>query len=182
MALTKTPMTEEEFMRLPDDGHKHELVNGEVKIVPASFEHNVIGAHIIALLTPYARGRGVIASSQAGFRMTNRNIRCPDVSYTQKARLTGGKPSKSFGDVAPDLCIEIISSSEDPKEMQQKLEEYFDSGARQVWHLYPETQRAIIYTSPTESTVKEANEEIDGGDILPGFRCRVAELFDIGLE
>lgn len=34
MSLTKTRMTEEEFMRLPDDGRKYELVDGEAKPVP----------------------------------------------------------------------------------------------------------------------------------------------------
>jgi Uma2 family endonuclease len=174
-------MTEEEFLRLPDDGRKYELIDGEIREVLATFEHDTIGANIIARLMPAARGKGVLASSQAGFRMTGGNIRCPDVSFTRKSRLPDGKPNKGFGDAAPDLCVEIISPSEDRKDMQRKIQEYFDAGAEQVWLLFPETREAIVYTSPTESKALAPEDEIDAADILPGFRCAVGDLFDVGL-
>lgn len=180
MAVARPRMTEEEFLRLPDDGRKYELVDGEIREVPATFEYDAIGGNIIALLMPAARGRGVLASSQAGFRMTNGNIRCPDVSFTQKSRLPDGKPNKGFGDAAPDLCIEIISPSEDRKDIQRKIREYFDAGAELVWHLFPETREAIVYTSPTQSKTLAPEDEIDAGDLLPGFRCTVGDLFDVG--
>ncbi|MCC6442703.1 MAG: Uma2 family endonuclease [Armatimonadetes bacterium] len=76
MAGVRPKMTEEEFMALPDDGYKDELVGGETRAAPANFEHDVIGDRIIALLMPYARGRGFVAGAQAGFRMRSDNIRC----------------------------------------------------------------------------------------------------------
>lgn len=182
MAIARARMTEDEFLRLPDDGRKYELVDGERKEVPANVEHDGIGANIIALLMPYTRRRGILCSSQAGFRMTSGNIRCPDVSFTLKERLPDGKAPRSFGDFAPDLCIEIISPTEDPQDMMRKVREYFASNAQQVWHLYPETQRVIVYQSPTSRAIYEADAELDGGNLLPGFRCRVADLFDVGLE
>lgn len=181
MATMGTRMTEEEFMRLPDDGRKYELVDGEAREVSAGHEHDAIGANIIALLMPFARGRGVLASSQAGFRMTSGNVRSPDVSFTRKERLPAGKPARGFENLAPDLCVEIISPTEDPNEMQRKLQEYFDAGAQQVWHLYPESVHAKIYSSPTETVALQADDEIDAGDLLPGFRAHVVDLFDLGL-
>ena len=77
-------MTEEEFLRLPDDGRKWELVDGEAREVPAGHKHDAIGIQVAVLLKPHARGRGVLAGSQAGFRMTTGNIRSPDVSFTRK--------------------------------------------------------------------------------------------------
>lgn len=181
MATVRTRMTEAEFMRLPDDGRKYELVDGEAREVSAGHEHDAIGANIIALLMPFARGRGVLAGSQAGFRMTSGNIRSPDVSFTRKERLSGGKPARGFENLAPDLCIEIISPTEDPNEMQRKLQEYFDAGAQQVWHLWPESVQATIYSALTEAVALQADDEITAGDLLPGFRVRVAALFDLGL-
>src|SRR4029077_20231770 len=61
--------TEEEFMRMPDDGRKYELVDGEAKEVPGGVEQDVIGAHLIVLFHPFTKGRGFLAASQAGFRM-----------------------------------------------------------------------------------------------------------------
>jgi len=180
MAITKARMTEEEFMRLPDDGRKYELVDGEAKEVPAGHRHDAIGANVIILLGPHARGRGILASSQAGFRMACGNIRSPDVSFTLKERLLDGEPSEGFEGLSPDLCVEIISPSEDKEDMRRKVREYFGSGAQQVWHLFPQAHQLLIYHSPTQSALYEAEDEIDGGELLPGFRCRVAELFEIG--
>jgi Uma2 family endonuclease len=96
-----------------------------------------------------------------------------------KERLPGGKASKGFADGAPDLCVEVISDSERRRGMFSKLDEYLQNGAREVWHIFPDSQRVVVY-SPTEDVrVFEANDELTGGDIAPGFRCRVAELFDV---
>ncbi len=57
--ITQSRMTEEEFLDLPHDGRKWELVDGDATEVPASYEHDVIGFNIVALIKPYARGVGV---------------------------------------------------------------------------------------------------------------------------
>ena len=179
MAVAKARMSEQEFIRLPDDGRKYELVNGEPRTVPTGVEHDAIGANLVLLLGPYVKGRGYMTISGAGFRMSNGNIRCPDVSFTRKDRLPDGRPPKGFGGAAPDLAVEIISPSENAADSDAKVQEYFESGARQVWHLLPETNRVVVYTSPSDIRAYGMEDEIDGGDLLPGFRCRVAELFDI---
>jgi Uma2 family endonuclease len=178
MAITMPHrMTEEEFLRLPDNGRKYELVDGEPKEVPAGHTHDIYGANIIILLGPFARGRGFLAGSQAGFRMRNGNIRCPDVAFTLKSRLAGGRPSQGFENLAPDLCIEIISPSEEQEEMRRKVREYFGAEAQFVWHLFPDTETARVYTSPEDFTDYGPDDEIDGGELLPSFRSRVADLF-----
>jgi Uma2 family endonuclease len=182
MAVTKPRLTEEEFLRLPDDGYKYELVEGEARMTPVYFEHDAVGANIVAMLMPHTRGRGALSNGQAGFRMKNGNVRCPDVSFTRKERLPGGRVPRSFGDAAPDLCIEIISASEDPVETARKVREYFEAGAEQVWHLFPETTRLVLFHSPDRSIEYGPEEELEGGNLLPGFLCKVAELFEIGLE
>lgn len=181
MTIAKARLTEDEFLRLPDDGRKYELVDGEIKEVPTTIKHDAIGGNIVLLLGPYIRGRGIVTISQAGFRMKSGNIRAPDVAFTRKERLPGGVPPDTFGDFSPDLAIEILSPSEDPTEIRRKIEEYFESGTQQVWHLFPATQRMTVYMSPTDLTELEAEDELGGGDLLSGFHCRVAELFDVGL-
>jgi Uma2 family endonuclease len=171
-------MTEDEFMQLPKDGRKWELVNGEAKEVPTKFDHDAIGINLILLLAPYAKGRGFMTSGQAGFRMADDNIRCPDVSYTRKERVPGGKPPPTFGVVAPDLCVEIISPSENRFDMMQKVQEYFESGAQQVWHVFPETKTVTVYTTPAETKDYAAEDQLSCGDILPGFTCLVSDLFE----
>lgn len=175
----RTRLTEQEFLRLSDDGRKYELVDGEAKEVPAGHRHDVIAAHVIARLAPHVRGRGYLAASQAGFRMVTGNIRSPDVAFTRKERLPEGVPAEGFEEGAPDLAIEIISPHEDKVDLMRKIGEYFASGASQVWLLFPETMTVKVYTEPFEMRTLTAEDELDGGDLLPGLRCKVRELFEI---
>ncbi len=172
-----TRMTEDEMMRLPKDGRKWELVDGRLTEVPTSIRHEEIGINLIALFLPFARGRGILTAGQGGFRMVDGNIRAPDVSYTRKERFPGGHAPDTFGNLAPDLCVEVISPSEKPTDIARKVREYFDGGAEQVWHVFPEEQRVIVFTSPTEMRTLDADDTLDAGDLLPGFSCRVSDLF-----
>jgi Uma2 family endonuclease len=145
----KRKLTEAEFLRLPDDGRKYELVDGEAREVPAGHEHDVIGMRLGArILSCASSRRGYVAGSQAGFRMLSGNIRSPDVAFTLKERLPDGKPSKGFEEGAPDLAVEIVSPNEDAADLLRKVGEYFASGAQQVWLLFPETRTVNVYTSP----------------------------------
>ena len=149
----KRKLTEAEFLRLPDNGRKYELVDGEAKGVPTAHDHAVIGMRLGAQILGCASSRrGYVAGSQAGFRMLNGNIRRPDVAFTLKARLPDGKPSKGFEDGAPDLAVEIVSPNEDAADLLRRVGEYFASGAQQVWLLFPETRTVSLYTSNSSST------------------------------
>ncbi len=173
-------LTEEQFLRLPDDGRKYELVDKEAKEVPAGHEHDVIGMRLGAkILSCASSRRGYVAGSQAGFRMTNGNIRSPDVAFTLKERLPDGKPSKGFETGAPDLAIEIVSPNEDIADLLRKIGEYFASGAQQVWLLFPETRTVKVYSSPFDVRTLVGDDELTGGDLLPDFRCKVQELFEL---
>lgn len=177
------PMTEDELLRLPKDGPgnpsaaKYELVNGRLTEVPTNFEHDELGVNLIGLLLPWTRGRGFMSSGQSGFRMANGNVRAPDVSFTRTERIPGGRPGSGFGSVAPDLCVEIISPSERPADIVDKRRDYFDSGASLVWHVFPETQTVTVWTSPTEAQALSGEDVLDAGSLLPGFTCRVSEIF-----
>lgn len=179
MAVAKSLWADDALLRLPDDGRKYELVNGELQEVPATVRHDEVGAIVIYRLTPFIIGRGVLCSAQAGFRMRNGNLRSPDVSFIRRERLPNGVAPDTFGEGAPDLCIEIISSSEERIEIERKVREYFEAGAEQVWHLFPETSRVTVFTSHTDFQTFEATDEIDGGTLLPGFRLLVSGLFNL---
>lgn len=171
-------MTEEEFMRLPRDGRKWELVEGRAQEVPTRIEHDVIVGNLVILLGPHVKGRGFVTLSQAGFRMTGGNLRLPDAGFTRKERLPDGKPIRAFPDFAPDLAVEIVSPSERPADIFQKLGEYFDAGAQIVWLVSPEARTVTVYLSPLDARTLSAEDELTAGDLLPGFVCRAVALFD----
>jgi Uma2 family endonuclease len=170
-------MTEEEFLRLPDDGRKYELVDGVPKTVPTSWKHDIIASQLLLRLMLSAGATGYFSTGQAGFRMKVGNIRCPDISFTRKSRLPNGVPGEGFGAQSPDLCIEVISPSEDVADMQLKVGEYFASGATLVWQLIPEEEIVHVFTSPTEFQTLAADDTLEAGDLIPDFSMRVGDLF-----
>ncbi len=177
---TEGQITDEDLMRLPRDGRKWELVDGRLQEVPTSFKHDQIVIWLGRLIGPYADDIGGLTASQAGFRMSNRNVRCPDFGFTRYNRFPNGEVPDGFVEFAPDLAVEIILPSEEPADMARKVEEYFASGARLVWHIFPETKTLIVFRSPSDATIYQPDDEIDMSDLLPGFRSRVADLFGIG--
>lgn len=174
----KRKLTEEEFMRLPDDGRKYELVDGEAKEVPASVKHDVIGVEIATRLKPLVADIASVAGSKAGFRMVSGNIRSPDVSVIFKQSLPEGKLPEGFGDRAPDIAIEIVSPHEDMPDLMRKIGEYFESGAQQVWLVFPEDRRVIVYNSPFDTVVLH-EEDILTTPLVPNLQLRVGELFEL---
>ena len=166
-------------MRLPDDGYRYELVDGEPKRMSTNWKHDLIGGNVHAIIRPFARGRGYMSIGQTGFRMISSNVRNPDISFTVKERVANQEVFNGFGPSSPDLCIEVISPSEEPADMARKVREYFASGARVVWQMFPETETIKVYTSPEDFTIYTAQNEIDCPDLLPGFRVTVAELFKL---
>ncbi|BCW95041.1 MAG: Uma2 family endonuclease [Fimbriimonadales bacterium] len=171
-------LSEEAFARLPDDGRKYELVDGEATEVPTSVKHDVIGMKLAFSLSPHLADRAYFTGAQAGFRMASGNIRIPDIGVILKQSLPEGKLPEGFGDRAPDLAIEIVSPSEDMPDLMRKVGEYFESGAQEVWLLFPESQRVVRYTSPFDSTVLHADDTLTT-PLAPDFRVRVGDLFAV---
>jgi Uma2 family endonuclease len=104
--------------------------------------------------------------------------RRPDVAFVSYDRWPEqpDAPGEAW-DTVPDLAIEIVSPTNRAAEIDQKIGDYFGAGVRQVWVLYPQTRRTYVFTSPTETTVYNADDLIPGGDVLPGFELRINDLF-----
>lgn len=177
MAVTERHLTAEQFLQMPKDGHKYELINGEAKEVPTGGLHgDVTMAVTELLLLAGLRRLGVMFDSSTGFYMQSGNIRCPDVSFMRRERLPDGVPPRGFVDGAPDLCVEVISPSEDERDSWVKIGEYFESGAGQVWHVFPERRRVVVYKSMDDVHTYVADDTVDGGDLLPGVSFRVGDV------
>jgi Uma2 family endonuclease len=78
---------------------------------------------------------------------------------------------------APDLAVEILSPTDLHEKVSGKIREYFAAGVRQVWLISPEYKTVTIYQSPTQVSILTEADELISGEIVPGFRCRLRELF-----
>ncbi|MCS6861147.1 MAG: Uma2 family endonuclease [Abditibacteriales bacterium] len=177
--VAKKIWTDEELMRLKHDGYKVELLDGELKMSPTGMEHELIGAKLIYLLMSVVDRHklGGVYGSSAGYRMPNGELRSPDVSFVSTKRLPGGKSPKGFGYFAPDLVVEILSPDDTVKETEKKIAEYLAAGTRLAWLVNPKTKTVTVYRAPNNKRRLAAAEELSGEDVVPGFVCRVGELF-----
>jgi Uma2 family endonuclease len=174
------PVTIEEFERLPDDASRLELVRGHVvREPPAGFEHCGIAARITAYLDTYVRRQalGRIVTGEPGFVLFDDppTVRAPDVAFVVRDRLP--KDPRGFPRLAPDLAVEIVSPSNILSEIQDKVFDYLDAGTRLVWVVEPRGRTVTVYRSREEIGILTPSQEIDGGEVLPGFRVEVSELF-----
>jgi Uma2 family endonuclease len=105
-------------------------------------------------------------------------VRMPDLSFISWDKLPGRKvPLDPIWDLYPDLAIEIISKRNTPAEIQRKLSEYFKAGVRLAWVIDPRKRTARVHTSARRSTLVREHQSLDGGDVLPGFSVRLADVF-----
>jgi Uma2 family endonuclease len=105
-------------------------------------------------------------------------IRAPDVSFIRWERLPGrDSPKPAVYAIAPDLAAEILSENNTKAEMDRKLKEYFKAGVRLVWYIEPATRTARAYLSLDDWTEIGPGDALSGGDVLPGFRLPLSELF-----
>ena len=175
-------MTAEELFELSDDGRRYELVEGElIPMTPAGARHSAIAVRVARLLDEYAEAHdlGVCGTAEPGFilRRDPDIVRAPDVSFVAKARIPATGIPTGYWPFAPDLAVEVVSPSDRLSEVHTKLADYFSAGTRLVWVVEPETRVVYAYRSMHDVQVLGDDAELDGGDVLPGFRCAVRRLF-----
>lgn len=176
-------LTAEEFARLPNpiDGAKQELVRGEViTMPPPGFAHGNVQLAIGSILRAYSKqsrsGRVVVVSGVVTEEGPD-TVRGPDVSYWSYARLPADQNPTGYLEVAPDLCVEVLSPGNTKPKMTRKIREYFAAGVRMVWVVDPEDRTAIVYRQPGDGRVLWDDATISGEDVLPDFSCPVADFF-----
>lgn len=178
-------MTSDELLRFDDPSVRVELVRGALITMPLpGGEHGLVASEIQVLLAVHAKANrlGRVFAAETGF-LLQRNpdtVRGADVAFVSHDRLTQVEDLKKHLPFAPDLVVEIVSPSDRPGRIASKLGEWIEGGARLVWWVYPDRREVVEHRPGVEpQTITEA-EELDGGEVLPGFRCRVADLFEGG--
>lgn len=174
------PMTLEEFERLPDDGNKHELSEGElIVMLPVKSLHSLVALAVQEMLLSYLKqhplGRAI---REAGYVLSRKplTVRQPDISVLTNERILATPPNAYF-EGAPELAVEVVSPSDSAKDLESEVQQYLRYGAREVWVVYPEVKRIHVYRAAAGPTILDESQSIEGGDVLPGFSVKVADLF-----
>jgi Uma2 family endonuclease len=134
---------------------------------------------ILHLGTFVERGQlGRVFDSSTGFRMPGGNVRVPDVAFVAKGRFPNEVLPEGLPDLVPDLVVEVLSPDDRSRDVLDKVGEYLEGGARLVWVIDPRGRTAAVHKSLTDVRRLEVDDELDGEDVVPGFRCRLADVID----
>ena len=181
MAIEPKLMTAEELAELPDDGLRRELVRGEARtMAPTKDPHGAAAASIAFHLGRYVYDKPIagIRAAETGFVLSRDpdTVRAPDVAVVRLERLPALGVVDGFFEGAPDLVVEVISPSDRAGDVKEKVEEWLAAGARLVWVVYPKAPSLVVHLPKGTARTLAADDEVDGGEVLPGFRMRVRDL------
>ena len=185
MAPTRTLMTADELLRLPDDGQRHELVAGELRTLPpGGEEHGTIVAILTGALIHYvsAHQLGRVIAAETGFLLTTNpdTVRAPDVAFISHQRAGPAGPARGYRRGAPDLVAEVISPNDLYTEVAEKVATWLEHGTRMVLVLNPRQRTVTVHRSPTQVRQLSVADTLDGEDVVPGWSVPVRDLFPPG--
>ena len=173
--------TPADLLAMPDSGGV-ELVRGTLVEKPVSVLSSFVEATALTKLKAYCESQqlGAVLSSTNGiqcFPDEPHKVRKPDISFVKRERFSRAHLQEGFLSIAPDLAVEVVSTHDEVAELNEKVEEYLAAGIPLVWIIDPVNEIVVIHRGDGSVTKLRKNDELSGEDIIPGFKCKVADLF-----
>ena len=176
-------LTGDDLLRLDSQGVKGELVRGVLEeTMSAGGEHGevamALGAALVAHVRPNRLGR--VAGSDAGVRLERDpdTVREPDVAYFSAETLPLDVKVRGYYEVVPDLVVEIVSPNDQPVEVAERVAMWQGYGAPLVWAVYPVERIIAAHPADGPTLIFTEDDTLDGGTVLPEFRCTVRDILD----
>jgi Uma2 family endonuclease len=114
---------------------------------------------------------GEVFDSSSGFLLPNGAKRSPDASWVKLERWNALtiEQQEGFAPICPDFVVELRSRTDSLKDLQKKMQEYIQNGAKLGWLIDRKNKRVEIYRSGREVEILDNPLILSGEDVLPGF-------------
>jgi Uma2 family endonuclease len=192
MSIAELPrkMTTEELLAMPDDGVERWLIRGELRenrdidMNRRNPDHGRTCSRITTFLTNWVlaqqKPRGGVYVGDTMFKLrpdseSTVGIDVACVSPELEARTPKGS---KVVDGVPVIAVEVLSPSDKNEDITEKVKEYLDAGVAQVWVANPDFDVITVHRSDAEPVAYNRQQELAAEPEMPGFRIRVAELFE----
>ncbi len=174
--------TEKDLLRLHRKTDRlYELVDGVLVEKVKGFQEGFLASWLTILLGSFIgeRNLGVLAGADATVRLMPGLVRIPDLAFFRWERfpVRGQVPGTPIPDLVPDLAIEVLSEGNTAEEIDRKLKEYFLAGTSLAWLVDPRSRTVQVFTAPDQSKTMSEGDTLDGGDVLPGLKLSVEQIF-----
>ena len=175
-------LTADDLLRLYSEGTGGELIRGVlVEKVSAGIRHGEIVTTLIFLLLSFIRPLrlGRLVASDAGMMLERGpdTVREPDIAFISAEKLPLDVDVPGFYEGAPDLVVEIASPSDSLAAVNDKAQMWLRFGVALVWVVFPESRTVEVHPASGPPVLLGEQDNLDGGDVLPGFTCAVQDIF-----
>ncbi len=158
-----------------------ELVDGVLVEKVMGAPESRLAARLIHVLQSYLdeHDLGILTGADGPLQILADQVRFPDVAFIGYDRIPeGADPATPVPDWIPSLAVEVLSPSNTKAEMARKLRDYFEAGVELVWYVDPTDRTVRVYHSPEAVVTLTEADDLDGEQILPGFRLSTRDWFD----
>lgn len=183
--LKHVHLTDEQFYQLcinnPDLNIERSAKGALIFMPPVGGDSGSREADFIAALVNWNRhNQGKVFSSSTLFKLPGGGNRSPDATWLELSRWQSLTPEQrqKFPPIAPDFVIELRSRTDDLQMLQEKMQEYMDSGVRLGWLFNPQEQQVEIYRQGQSKEVRTLPTQLSGEAVLPGFVLQVNQFTD----
>jgi Uma2 family endonuclease len=155
----------------------YELVDGRLVEQHVGAKSSWVAGRLFALLLAHSEkhGLGWVFPSETAYRFPNRKTtRKPDASFIRRGRLKDEVIPDGELKLHPDLAVESVSPNDTVYELDEKIEDYLAVGVRLVWVVNPQARIVIVHRPDGTLSKLREGQELDGEDVVPGFRCALA--------
>ncbi len=155
-----------------------ELEDGKITIMgPSDIVSSEIIAQLIYLLKLWIvpRRLGRVFDSSGGFILPNSDLKAPDVSFVSANRLR--QSPRYFGQLVPDLVVEVKSQSDRIKTLKEKIQLYLEQGAKIGILIDPDELTVTIYRPTSEPVILNNENSLSVPELFPAWEVPISELW-----
>lgn len=172
--------TPEDLLEIPD-GERYELIEGDLVETEMGAEANWVASRINSRIdrvvddgeTGWTFGEGVGLQC---FPDDPERVRRADGAFVRRGRFPDEAIPKGHIQIPPDWLLEVVSPTDLYYEVEQKVVGYLKAGVQLVWLVNPDSRMVRVFHQNGQRRDLGDNDELTGDDVIPGFRCRVAEV------
>ena len=178
-------MTDELLALLCSDNKELRLeltAERELIIMPPVSSEGGLQEHELALqvgIWAKQDGTGRVFSPSAGFTLPNGAVRAPDVSWILHSRWDALNEEQriGFANISPNFVIELRSSTDRLRDVQDKMVEYMENGVILGWLIDPQDRRVYVYSSGQPVEILEEPTAVSADQVLPGFLLDLSAIW-----
>ena len=176
-------LTAEDLLRLHSQGVKGELIDGVLhETVSAGKRHSFIAGNIMAPLHTHVRRDrlGRVGGTDGGVlvRRNPDSVREPDIFFVSAERLPLDDQSDGYLEVVPEIVVEIVSPSDSAQDVAEKITMWLNLGVSIALEVRPAERAVLVHRPDVPAATLSGDDVLDCGDVLPGFRLPLGEVFD----